>query len=337
MASKKNNFTLILFLLLAAFAAGAWYFSKEEKTLDKTELIKQGMRFKTGVKDVQKIFIAQRDGTTTTLERKDDYWIVNGKHKANPNIMRNMMTTIGAIDVKFIPTKASNEHIIKEMAAIGIKVELYNKKNQLLKAYYVGGSTNDELGTYMIMEGSDQPYVVHIPSLEGGVRWRFTPKDETWRDKTVFSEKEEDIKYISVEYPTQKDKAFKFVRTNSGKYEVTPFHDFVPASAKTVNEVAAKSFLIGFKKIIAEGFETKNINRDSVVNSVPFSIIKVGKTDGTEKSVRFFPLDADEKRALTGETLPVHRYYAELDEEDFLLMQQRVVGKLFWSYGQFFK
>ena len=28
----------------------------------------------------------------------------------------------------------------------------------------VGGSTSDHLGTYMLMEDGDNPYVVHIPS-----------------------------------------------------------------------------------------------------------------------------------------------------------------------------
>ncbi|MCB9291126.1 MAG: hypothetical protein H6560_27725 [Lewinellaceae bacterium] len=49
--------------------------------------------------------------------------------------------------------------MVESLATEGMKVELYDKDGGLLKAYYVGGSTSDERGTYMIMEGAEQPYV----------------------------------------------------------------------------------------------------------------------------------------------------------------------------------
>ena len=337
MASKKNNLTGILLLIFLAAGAGAWYFLKQETVQTKTEKIREGMRFATKTADVYKIFIAKRDGSTTTLERRDDHWILNGKHRANPNVMKNMMTTIGGISVKFIPTKASNEHIIKEMAAIGIKVELYGQSDDLLKTFYVGGSTNDETGTYMMMEGSDQPYVTHIPTLEGGLRWRFNPTGDVWRDKTIFSEKPEDIKFIHLEYPDQKDKSFKLKNVGGGRFEVMPYYDFVPNTGKEINATAVSSYLVGFNRVIAEGFENKSPKRDSVLVTQPFSILKLGRTNGEEQSIRFYPINLEERRAGTGEYLPVHRYYADVNKEDFMKVQQRVVGKLFWGYEQFFK
>ena len=34
-----------------------------------------------------------------------------------------------------------------------------------LEQFYVGGETADQLGTFMMLEGAKEPYVVHIPDL----------------------------------------------------------------------------------------------------------------------------------------------------------------------------
>ena len=263
--------------------------------------------------------------------------MVNDQFRANANIMKNMMTTLGRVAVKFTPTRASNEHIIKEMASIGIKVELYDKLDQIIKTYYVGGSTNDELGTYMMMEGSDQPYVTHLPMLEGGLRWRFTPRAEQWRDKTIFRAKPEDIKSVSVNYPTRKGEAFTLTSTGKNQYDVAPGNELLAQKNGNVNSNTVLSYLVGFESVIAEGFENTNTAKDSIRQVEPFSILEIEKNSGEKKTVKFYPIDQEEEHPVTGERLPVHRYYADVNNEDLYLVQQRVVGKLFWGYQSFFQ
>ena len=334
--AKKKNTTLFLLLAFTLIGASAWYFTKEEKTKSKTELIKEGMRFATKIDDVHKIFIAPRDGESTTFSRNGDHWLVNNGGKANPNVMKNLLSTLGRVQVKFIPTQASVPHIVKEMAAIGIKVELYGKDDTKLKTFYVGGSTNNELGTYMIMEGSNQPYVTYIPELQGGLRWRFTATGDIWRDKAIFQEEPDDITAISIEYPTQKSHSFRLKKSGSG-YDIKPFHENQLNRGNEHNPIAVKSFLTGYRRILAEGFENSNTKKDSIINTQPFSIINLKTSDGKEKTVRFFPKDLDQKDINTGKPLMVHRYYVDVNDQDFLLAQQRVIGKLFWGYNQFFE
>lgn len=337
MASKKNNLTLLLLLLFVLTGAGAWWLNKEEdKTGDKTARILEGMQFATATANVHKIFIAQRDGSKVSLTRNGDHWMVNDKYRANANIMKNMMTTLGRVSVKYIPTRASNEHIIKEMASIGIKVELYGKSDNLIKTYYVGGSTNDELGTYMIMEGSDQPYVTHLPSLEGGLRWRFTPKEENWRDKTIVRAKPDEIKSVSVNYPTRKSEAFSLAINGKDDFAVSPVNELVTIEGGKVNSNAVHSYLVGFESVIAEGFENINQGIDSIRQTTPFSILEIKKNSGEKKVIKFFPIDKELKNPTSGQAQPVHRYYADVNGEDLYLVQQRVVGKLFWGYKSFF-
>ncbi len=336
MSNKKNYSTLFLLLAFTLIGAGAWWFTKEEKTKSQTDLIKEGMRFATKISDIHKIFIAPRDGESTTFVRGEGKdWLVNGT-KANPNVMKNLLETLGRVQVDYIPTKASVPHIVKEMAAIGIKVELYDKSDSKIKTFYVGGSTNNELGTFMIMEDSNQPYVTHIPNMQGSLRWRFTPKGDVWKNKGIFEEDPDKITAISIEYPTQKSHSFKLKKEGSD-YKISPFYENQLNKGNGVNPISVRSFLNGYNRILAEGFENKNSKRDSVLLTQPFSIIELETDNGDKKTVRFFPQDADRKDNITGEPLMVHRYYVDMNGEDFMVAQQRVIGKLFWGYNQFFE
>ena len=336
MSKKNNSTTLLLLVAFVVVGAGAWYFTKTEKTKTQTDLIKEGMRFATKTSDIHKIFIAQRDGEKTTFVRGEGKdWLVNGS-KANPNVMKNLLETLGRVRVDYIPTKASVPNIVKEMAAIGIKVELYDKDDNKFKTFYVGGSTNNELGTYMIMEDSNQPYVTHIPNMQGSLRWRFTPKGDAWRAKTIFEDNPDDIVSVSIEYPSQKSHSFNLEKEGTD-YKVSPFYENQLNKGSNTNPVAVKSFLTGFNRILAEGMVNTSTKKDSVLNTQPFSIIQIATTKGDKRTVRFYPQDVDAKDNVTGDPLMVHRYYVDVNQQDFMVAQQRVIGKLFWGYDQFFK
>ena len=128
-------------------------------------------------------------GIKSLLERKADYWQYDGKYRANAAIMRTLLDAIGNIQMKYKPPTAAEKPIINDIATNGIKVELYDKRNKLLKAYYVGGSTADERGTHIMMEGAEDPLVGHLPGWEGNLRVRFSPTGTDWRDKSIFNEK----------------------------------------------------------------------------------------------------------------------------------------------------
>ena len=120
--------------------------------------------------EIGKIFIADRKGETALLERKKDQWIYNGKYPARPTAISLLLETISKINVLTIPSERAVPGMVKEIAADGVKVEIYDRKGKALKTYYIGGITSDQHGTIMIMEGSEQPYVMHIPSFVGQLR-----------------------------------------------------------------------------------------------------------------------------------------------------------------------
>ena len=330
------NRTTILFLLFILLGGTTiWYLiSKPE---ERSTVTAWDRDFAVEAERIGKIFIADRRGNKTTLERKDDHWIYNDQWRARPNAMENLLDAISRVEMKYKPPLAAVENMVRNLAAEGIKVEIYDRKGTKIKAYYVGGGTVDERGTYLIMENAENPYVGYIPGWEGNIRFRYNLTGTDWRDKSVFAADIKNIQSVSVEYPKQKDRSFR-LQKEGDRYEIEPFYPGVPKSNRPYQEGSAESFLYGFESLVAEAFENDNPRRDSVRQLVPFSVITLKKTDGTETSVRFFPVFEKymENGFLLTSSNP-ERYFADMSNGDFMLVQNRVFKSVFWAYDFFFE
>lgn len=335
---KKNRLLIALFLLMGA--AVAYYFFAFRD--NKTTLLAAERQF--AVKDtanIHKIFIADRFGTQTTLLRDQaGYWTLDGGNKVRPTAMHNLLEAIASVEIKFKPANAAEDAIIKNLSTEGIKVELYNKKNEIIKTYYVGGSTPDERGTYMMIEGMNSPYVTYLPAWEGNLRFRYNLRGDDWRDRAVFAHEVEDIASVSIEYPRQKNKSFKLQSEGGGNYKVEPFYDITPRIPGQAQRGNCEAFLVGFKSLIAEGFENKNPERDSIIRLIPFAIIELKDKKGQLTQAKIFPIftdpSVDPKTLKVSETPEVERYYALVNNKDFMMIQNRVFSKVFWAYESFF-
>lgn len=321
---------LILLFLLAGLIG--WLFFRQGD--DATTLAGQDRAFAVdNVNDIRKIFLADREGNTTTLARNGDTWQYNGQWQANPDAMRNLLDAIARIRIKYKPPEAMLPTMVRSLATRGIKVELYGSNDRLLKAYYVGGATPDERGTYIMMEGADQPYVGELANWEGNLRFRYSLTGDEWRDKTVFSVPMEDIQEVAIAYPRQQSESFRIRRSDQG-FEVRPYYPGGPAEPVEVPRGKAEAFLNHFKFLGAEAFENENPVRDSILQLVPFSTVELQRTDGSRKVVRFFPVRNPGSGPLPAGQA-VRRYFADVDGADFMLVQHRVFQLIFWSYDAF--
>lgn len=324
----KMRKTLLFLLLFIIFgSATAWYLLSNSD--ENTSNVGDDRRFKLeNTDDIYKIFIADRRGERTTLERKNGFWLYNGKYTAHPNAVENVLDAMRRVEMQYQPPKAAVQNMIKSLAADGIKVEIYNKNNNLLKSYYIGGSTPDERGTYMILEGAEQPYVAHLPGWEGNLRFRFNLKGDNWRDKTIFAEHLQDIQSVWVEYSKNKNKSFR-LQKEGNNYTILPFYDVTPVIQRPYKKGSAEQYLEGFRSLGAEAFENDNPKRDSIQQLTPFSIITLKNTKGEEKTMRMFPIFSESDR--------MERYFAAVSTGDFMLVQQLVFGKVMRGYDFFFE
>jgi len=332
---KKTLILLILFLAIGGFT---FYLSTKKDT--KTTLLTEARNFAVEeIDQVHKIFIADRNGKNITLERKNDYWQLNRKHRANPNAVATLLNTIQKLKIKYTPPRTAIKNIINDIATNNIKVEIYNENDEQLKSYYVGGVTNDELGTHMIKTDAEEPFVTYVPGFEGSLRVRYMTEEIDWRDKAIFQEQLDNIEAVSVEYPKQKNKSFKIERTKSG-FSLAPFYENTPTFNKPVAQGQIEKYLIGYERLVAENFANHYEERDSISNLLPFSIIRLKTKNEAEKIVKLHPIIKKSKEGkiiLSNQgTAIVEKYFADVNGEDFMLIQQLVFGKVLWGYESFY-
>ena len=329
---KKNYWLIAIFLLLGG--ATAWYFFTQKS--GETSTLGWDRKFKVENRDdIQKIFIAKRTGENTTFERSGDHWVVNGDSKASPNAMENLLEAVTTLELKYVPPATATTNVVKELAARGIKVEIFNKSGNKIKAYYVGGTTPDARGTYMILENAEQPMVMEIPAMEGQIRTRYDLTGDDWRDKTVFGYQPEQIQSVTVEYPQQRNKSFRLEREGSD-FKILPFYGNTPPINRQVDKAGVEKFLVNFESLVAESYFNNYSKKDSIRQTIPFSIVAVSDIKGAEHKAAFYPTyNIDSKTGQRTSDI-VERYYADVDSKDWMVTQHRVFQQIFWPYDAFF-
>lgn len=332
---KKS--TLILLLLLIIAGGSAWYLTKSKEAA-KMHAIGWDRDFKVeNTDEIYKVFIAKRTGENTTLERKGDQWIYNGKYPVRSTAIKSLMDVFKGVRMQSVPAKAAVKGMVDNLATQGIKVELYDKGGDIIKSYYVGGATPNERGTYMIMEGADQPYVAELTMMEGHFRVRFDMEGDAWRDKTVFDQGVDDIDFVSIEYPKQKSKSFTMERKGD-KFEVKPFYEITQAINKPVQQANVEAFLVGFKHQIAENYENEHSDREAYSETIPFATITLRDKSGQETAAVLYPIGSISAQGnLKSEE--IERYLATVKRgefEDFMIVQHRNYKRILWGYDSFF-
>ena len=333
---KKSN--LILLAILAILGSvGAWYLTtKEDSNLE-------GYDFHFAVKDtadIGKIFLADRNGKTVTLTRQNSVnWLVGGKYDVQTDMIKTLLETINQVELKFRLPRQAVAEVVKDIATEGIKIEIYDKSGKPMRTYYVGGSTSDDRGTFMMMENSNEPYVMRIPGFQGMLRPRFQTEEQDWRERFVFKLRPEDIKMVSVDYPNQRAMSFKLQR-DGNNFTVEPFYDVVPRLNRPVVSGMVEAYLQGFSRLGIEGYEAGNPKADSLKNSPVFARVSVTTKNDVTKTLTIHPfLARNEQGQITKSDdgiVHIEHYFVDTNEGELMAVQHFVFEKIFWAYEAFF-
>lgn len=287
---------------------------------------------------IGKIFLADRQGNRTTLERKGDDWVYNGKYPARENAIKNLLDAITRVEMAYKPANAAVTSMVSNLATEGIKVEIYDRGGDLLKTYYVGGAPPDERGTYMMIDGHEQPYVTHIPGWDGNLRFRYNLLGDEWRSRLLFPAEVEEVQSVSVAYPRQRSKSFRLQRQDGG-WQVAPFYESTPLPAREVPRGRVEAYLTQFPELSINRFVNETPERAEVESMLPFAEITLTRTDGSEKSIKLYPrfidATADPKTGYQAGSGGIDGYFGSSSEGDFMLVQHYVIDKVLWSYEAF--
>ncbi len=351
---KKNKILLVSIILLLILGA-VLLTNRHYSTLKKRES-------DFTVRDtaaVTKIFMADKNNHEILLERKSGGWTVNDSIAANNRKVSFLLSTLRRLRVKAPVSKASYENVIRRMASIAVKVEIYQHDYRIrigalklfpyvhrTKVFYVGDVTQNNLGTYMLMEGAQQPYIVYIPGFRGFVSSRFSPLVNDWRSHIIFKSKLADIRSVRLQFGEKdKEKESFAVEVNDalGNYRLKRLED--NKTVKTYDTLKVLNFLTSFTDLRYEAHlneELKARKIDSIIHS-PFLYKLVMKRNGGDSTVLLmfkknrFP---DEVNKAYDELVPVDldRFYGYLPQTgDFVLLQYYSFDKILHPLSYYLK
>ena len=350
----RKNKLLLLIIVIAAVVAVIFVVATRKKSGTISDSDKNFAVSDTA--SVSKIFLANKDGFSTLLERNTDGsgWTVNGQWEASTPMIDLLLTTICRIRPASPLPKAATENIIKRLASNATKVEIYGTDYRvnfwgiklfphetMLRCYYVGDVTQDNLGTYMLIDGSKIPFVVVLPGLRGYVASRYEVAQDAWRTHRIFNAGASEIANVRVENTTDPNASF-IVNTNvsNGKFAVTTLAG--EPILQPLDSLKVYNYLNSFKRINFESFTSDYLNQhdvDSILNTTPIYKLTLTQKDGKTYNLNFYPLlykdivdiETDEPM------LDLDRCYAYLESGEIVVVQYFTFDKILRSQSYFYR
>jgi len=344
MTSKKRiRITTIVVIVLAS--ASFWMITHKDSGTIRKELYDFAV---TDTASITKIYMVNTGGKELTLEKiEKGNWKVNGKFKARNDALKNLFVTIKEMQVRNPVAKSAIENVSKQLATSSQKVEIYSGE-KLIRSYYVGGDTQDGLGTFMLLtdpetgENSTMPFVMFIPGFNGFLSIRYFMEEDLWRDRTIFAFYPDKISSITVEYARLRDSSFTISLSDTNLISLA---DSKGKNIPDFDTLKAKRYITYYTNIQYEAL--KNDMRKSFVDSVlakgPVHIIKLKDRDGKIHAAKTFSkpaADQNKTDEVTGKpiTEDLERMFALInDDKDIALIQYYVFGKLFQGVSYFKK
>jgi hypothetical protein len=306
--------------------------------------------------NVTKIFMADKNNNTLKLTRiEPGKWMVDDKYAGQKSTINMLLTTMLELEVKEPVALSARNNVIKQLAVSSVKVEIYQWKyridlfgrirlfphEKLTKVYYVGGATQSNRGSFMLMENSSEPFVCYLPGLRGFVSPRYMPIGKYWRDYTVFRKNFREIASVKLEFPAQPEQSYIVKNDHERRLNLVSLAD--NTDIPDFDTLKVMNFLTSFSKIDFEALvnDMDKKMKDSILSSQPFAVLILTDTNGVSATVRAYHKPTD-PGGLDDQGKPVlydlDRLYALVNNgQDFTLAQFLVFDKILRPKSYFLK
>lgn len=299
------------------------------------------------IDDLERIYIAAKDGRTVKLDKQDDHWIVNDSFKAMPAKVDLLLGTLKSLVIYSPVPDAARDNVVKELATHGLKVELYDDADEApFKVYYLGKPDQGQTSNSMLMQidgkNARMPYLVHIPGFIGDLQTRFLLSTTDWRDLNIFDYKLDEIKQVRYTYYDIPGASFNLTVEGNGNFTLQHPDNSTPAPQSMLFIAGINKFLDSFSNLNAEAVTNEFAYKDSVINGPKFATITVTDTEGKQKELTMYRMHANRRTKTLFDaggnpiTYDPDHYYALFNNgKDFGIVQQFVFGKVLRKYDDF--
>lgn len=334
-----KKFRLPLFLLLALVLLALVLYLTQQRGSSRWR------RDEFAVKDtasITRFFLVSKQNTSVQLVRKDaGTWLVNDSFPASPAMIDIMLRTFYNLEIKAPVPKTARDNMIRMLAGGAIKTEIYQKVYRInlfdkLKlfphekrtlVYYVGEANMTNTGTFMLREGSNDPYVVYIPGFKGFVNSRYSTYMPDWISHSLFHTLLPQIRELTMDYPGEPEKSFQINFDQEHHLSLTSLNGNI--AVHNFDTAALISYMSNFKNLNYEALidNMAATKKDSLLKSVPYFRLSLKDASGQE-----FAIKAWKRKSDPGE-LDLEGNPSEWDRERFYALKEQT-GE--WVSAQYF-
>ncbi|MEZ4721752.1 MAG: DUF4340 domain-containing protein [Flavobacteriales bacterium] len=280
--------------------------------------------------NITKIVLTDESGNRVELRKTATHWTVNSDHKARPDGIENLLTTIKKLSVKSPVSQSAMQTTLKMIIANHIEVEIFADGNKPVKSYYVGGPDRDHTGTVMMMKESSRPFIVHIEGFHGFLSPRYFTNELEWRSREIFELAPDQIASIQMTYHTKPENNWRYENKGDGNIVIDRGAQLnTPAKFDTL---MLNAYLANYKMIHYESYEETKPQEyiDSVLATQPVFSLNLVTADGKSRSVNGFKKPLKEGYDMEGNPIEfdADRLYVWVDSSGFYTAQYAIFDKL---------
>jgi hypothetical protein len=332
-----NRITIFLFSAIVLLL-GIFIF-KKTSVKSKTETLREERSFIVeDADDIYKILVASRDGKPARLTRKGKDWYLEEGLLASPYVMEGILEVLTKARVQYVPDDKEVANKMAIMATKGIKVEAYNKSDEMLLSYYIGGVTQNEKGTYFYKEGADRSYVMEMSYGEVNIRQRFSLQYDDWKNRLIFNDRVDDITSVKVEYPRSPSHGF-IIENKNGEFSINPASPDMPRIQRELKPDVFEKYLVMFKGVNFVEFNNRVTVKDSIMSHLPYLKSELVNRSGDTFTLSVWPkaMELMTPRQAHDFGDKINGYYAVNRNGDFGTVQQHILIGMVAGYSDFYK
>jgi hypothetical protein len=237
---------------------------------------------------VDKIIITDAFANKFTLERREGVWVDKNGNCIIQNPANTILETFKNIEFKGYVPENSRKNITNRMSSSHIKVEIF-QNGDWIKTWYVGFSTQDHYGTYMLLETpsekSDLPVIMKIKGFNGIIEPRFFADSRRWKCTEIFALERDEIASVDIRFYDEPSRSF-YIGKSESNYIVKHQNNIL----KSVDTNMLIRYLNNYKKIHYEfvNYELSDKQVDSIKRTKPFCVLTLKETSGKNNILKMY-------------------------------------------------
>ena len=325
---KRSLIYIILLLVLSAVAL--YLYTHDQKSTMDPAYTHFGIRDRGKVDSV----MLQQADDSVKLHRKEDTWFVNENTYARDKAIQQLFNLLEDIRIEAPAPEKNRDELLGMIQENPVRVRIYDDK-QLIRDYWVEQSPAKEGMTYMMVQGSRQPFLMHLPGFQGDLAPLFRVESEYWRDRTLFDYSGPDLKTIEVMYPADSASSFMLAYHQDQFVLKTPKD---PQTLSCSSNKAARYFSY-FANVRFESVVTNNpLLADSLRQSQPYCTIELQDVKGKRRKLLTYRKESTSGKDAFGQQSPydLNLLYGRFeDSEEILLIKYTEIDPLLKEINYF--